>query len=236
MRLYLLKNNEVEDFTVQYETTIDPERKKNIGLPLKDGHTKQDIHKLIIRSDYGHKDKQQNKLKHTNLELMDAKGNKINKDDNMSFVKQIFDIPNYERAIHYVFMQAEKYNPLIGASYWISPFGIHSNRIQELYNLWQGAQTSTPLCVLARNVTVAIIKNTHNNPNKEVLDNDFKAIAIDEINKCKDVKKQDPENIRLEVLNPQSNLVWYAFPLFEPDEKALHGFFKIEEFKQDMFS
>lgn len=110
MNVYLLKNNTIEDFTVQYEAIVDNYRKKAIRLPLKEWYTTHDIHKLVIRSDYGHKNRQQDKLKHTNIELLNTSRDKINKDDEMSFVEQIFDIPNYERAIHYVFMQAESYN------------------------------------------------------------------------------------------------------------------------------
>jgi hypothetical protein len=233
MRLYLLKNKEIEDFTVQYETVVDPKIRKKILLPLKPEYTEQDIHKLLIRSDYGHKDKQQNKLKHTNVEVLNVKGNKINKDDNMSFIDQSFDVPNYEMAVHYVFMQAEKYNPLIGAYYWISPFGIHDNRVGELYKLWQEAQLSTPLCILARNVNISIIKFVDNSAGRDVPDNKFKELAINEINECKDVERLDPENIRLSQLETQSGVIWYPFPLFKPDEQALHGFFKIEKLKED---
>jgi hypothetical protein len=67
LRIYLLKNNEVEDFTVQYEAAIDPSHRKHIQLPLKNGYTSENIHKLVIRSDYGHRDKK----KHSNVELWD---------------------------------------------------------------------------------------------------------------------------------------------------------------------
>lgn len=226
MRVYILKNMEIEDFTAQYEALLPNDAKKHIVIPLKRGYTQEDIHKLVIRSDYGEKDQKLNKIRHTNVELINIQGDKINTTES-SFIEQTFDIPTYERALHYVFMQAEKYNPLIGAYYWISPFGVQDEKAQQLYKLWNQARLSTPLCVLARNVSIAIIKVTQEDQNKYVLDSEFKELAIEEIKRCKDIEKENADNIRSEVLNPQLGIVWYPFPLFKPDDSALYGSVKI---------
>jgi hypothetical protein len=228
-----LKNNEIEDFTVQYAATVDNNYKKAIRLPLKEGYATHDVHKLVIRSDYGHKNRQQDKLKHINIELLNTHGYKVNRDDEMSFVEQNFDIPSYERAIHYVFMQVERYNPLIGASYWISPFGVHENRVKELDRLWKESQLSTPLCILARNVNISILTKTENIPGKDVLDGEFTEIVKTEIIKCKEAEKGESGNILLVELNPPTDYIWYPFPLFKPDENALARFFKIGEINED---
>jgi hypothetical protein len=115
MSVYLANNN-VEDFTMQYRVNLDKiivnNLQRKIAIPLKEGYTQQDIHTLQIRTDYGHK-KIEGKIKHTNIELFDIFNNKINADDT-SFIPQSFDIPRYEWTIHYIFMQVEKFNPLIG--------------------------------------------------------------------------------------------------------------------------
>ena len=128
LRVYVLRNNEIEDFTVQYEAKLNGNKRKTV-LPLKSGNSYQDADKIIFRSDYGHVDSRRNKLKHTNVEILNSQGTKINEDQS-SFINQGFEIPNYERAIHYVLMQAEKHNPLVGALYWISPFKIHRRRAE----------------------------------------------------------------------------------------------------------
>jgi hypothetical protein len=117
MSIYLSKNNEIEDFKIQYRTVLDKilisNTARKMVIPLKAGYTQEDIHSLNIRIDYGHKNTE-GKIKHTNIDLFDVFNNKINTNDDKSFIRQNFDIPSYEWAIHYVFMQVVKYNPLIG--------------------------------------------------------------------------------------------------------------------------
>ena len=72
MNVYLANNN-VEDFTMQYRTTLDKNTVNNplrkISITLKEGYNQQDIHTLQIRTDYGHKSIE-GKIKHTNVVLI----------------------------------------------------------------------------------------------------------------------------------------------------------------------
>jgi hypothetical protein len=101
MSVYLSKNNEIEDFRMQYRAILDQrllsDPTKEVLLPLKNGYTQQDIHSLHIRTDYGHQNNQ-GKIKHTNIDLYDVFNNKINVNDEKSFVQQDFNIPHYEWA------------------------------------------------------------------------------------------------------------------------------------------
>ncbi len=139
MTAYLSKNDELEDFTTQYRYILNRSQAKKIRLPLEPGYSQRDIHTLHIRTDYGHKSPGGKNIMHTNIELFDVFNNKIHS----TFINQDFDIPNYERAIHYVFMQVEKHSPLIGPRYWLSPFEIHPNRVNLIHILWKksGLQT-----------------------------------------------------------------------------------------------
>ena len=65
-------------------------------------------------------------------------------------VPQSSNFLNYEAAINAVFMQVEKYNPLIGAKYWLSPAGIHDERVYIVSKLKNQLQISTSLTILAR--------------------------------------------------------------------------------------
>ncbi|MFZ0511217.1 MAG: hypothetical protein WAM14_06390 [Candidatus Nitrosopolaris sp.] len=124
-----------------------------MNIPLKEGYSQRDTHTLQIRTDYGHKNTE-GKIGHTNVELFDIFNNKINADDDKSFINQSFEIPSYEWTLHYIFTQAEKYNPLIGANYWLSHFGIHENRVDMTRRLWQESGVPIPLCVLSSNIYV----------------------------------------------------------------------------------
>lgn len=124
--IYLTKRGEIEDLKVQYRiildkrTLADPAMK--ISLPLQKGHDQSDIHRINIRTDYGHK---QNRVivKHTNIDVFDIFNNKINANEDKSFIKQNFEIHGYHSAIDYVLMQAEKVNPFVGAQFWLSQLG-----------------------------------------------------------------------------------------------------------------
>ena len=65
-------------------------------------------------------------------------------------IPQTYNFLNYEAAINAVFMQVEKYNPLIGAQYWLSPAGVHPKRIDIINELKNSFEVSTPLTILAR--------------------------------------------------------------------------------------
>jgi hypothetical protein len=149
-----------------------------------------------------------------------------------SVLEQTYDLPNYERAIHYVLIQAEKYNPLIGAYYWISPFGIHNNRVLNLYNKWREAKPSSPLCVFSRNVNILIMQAIHNTDNNNISDSEFEQIVNDEIKECKEIERDNPEGVRQLQLEPLLDSVWYPFPLYKPNVDAIHEVFKIEKLSE----
>jgi len=126
LRIYYSKTNEIVDFTVQYRAVLDKESLTNpavkSAIPLKEGYTQKDMHTLNIRTDYGEED-MTGKIKHTNIDVFDVFNNKINTNGDKSFIRQNFEIYNLASAIGYVFMQAEKTNPLVGAQYWLSKLG-----------------------------------------------------------------------------------------------------------------
>jgi hypothetical protein len=231
MSVYLTNDNEVEDFTMQYRTIFDktsvsdPNRK--ISLPLKEGYVQQDIHSLIIRTDYGHKT-MQSKIRHTNIELLDVFNNKINVNDDMSFIEQNFDIPSYERAIDYIFMQVEKCNTLIGPKYWISPFGVHENRLNFTKRLWQESGVSIPLCILSKNIYVKMIEKTYNQK-IQILNKEFQQIVEDQIETAKMVETEDSDNIILHQLNSVEGIFLLPFPFFVPDESFRFGSLRYTE-------
>ena len=57
---------------------------------------------------------------------------------------------NYESAINAVFMQVEKYNPLTGSRYWLSPTEIYEEKVQLVDKLRRQADLRTSLTILAR--------------------------------------------------------------------------------------
>ncbi len=87
------KNNEIEDFTMQYSSVFDKGHLTNealkIAIPLKEGYVQSDIHTLNIRTDYGHENIE-GKIKHTNIDVLDVFNNKINANDDKSFITQNF--------------------------------------------------------------------------------------------------------------------------------------------------
>jgi hypothetical protein len=227
MSVYLANNN-VEDFTMQYRVHLDktvvsnPQRK--IAITLEEGYSQHDIHTLQIRTDYGHKNIEGN-IKHTNIELFDIFNNKINTDD-ASFIKQSFDIPSYEWTIHYIFMQVEKFNPLIGPKYWLSPFGIHENRVDIIHKLWQESGLFIPLCILSSNVYVKMIEKTYNDKKKEILDAELEEIVRNQILKSQKIESENPENSNVELLSPANGIFILPFHFFVPDEAFRYGSFR----------
>ncbi|MGA9171001.1 MAG: hypothetical protein WBZ20_12740, partial [Nitrososphaeraceae archaeon] len=126
---------------------------------------------MNIRTDYGHENIE-GKIKHTNIDVFDVFNNKINANDDKSFITQNFEISNYESAIHYTFMQVEKINPMIGPQYWLSPFGINESRVYITYRLWQESKLSIPLCILSKNIYVRMLEQKQNDK-KQIVDHEF---------------------------------------------------------------
>jgi hypothetical protein len=113
MRLITGKDDKIQDFTMQY-------RDENVKQPKH-----PDIKSLYIRSDYGHgKDNP-----HVNIEYLDANRKKIHSRPPIPLEE---NFGNYEAAINLILKVAEQNNPLVGASYWLSPVGVHDNIITHL--------------------------------------------------------------------------------------------------------
>jgi hypothetical protein len=55
-------------------------------------------------------------------------------------------------------MQVQKYNPLIGAKYWLFPADIHPMRIGIVNELKNSLNILTPLTILARAINVRLYK------------------------------------------------------------------------------
>lgn len=220
MSIYLSKNNEIEDFTMQYRFVSDKRRLTNetlkIAIPLKEGYAQSDIHTLNIRTDYGHENIE-GKIKHTNIDVFDVFNNKINANDDKSFITQNFEISNYESAIHYTFMQVEKINPMIGPQYWLSPFEINESRVYITYRLWQESKLSIPLCILSKNIYVRMLEQKQNDK-KQIVDHEFEDIVRNEIALCKKVENADPDNMILHQLSPSTDEYFLPFQFFIPEE------------------
>ncbi len=100
--------------------------------------SQEEAHIMLIRTDYGHgKD-----LKHTNIDIYNKKKEKIT-DPEYSFIPQTFKIHNFEMALHYVFIQVEKHNPLVGPKYCLSPCQIHEERLMPTFEAWKESQIAS---------------------------------------------------------------------------------------------
>ena len=139
LELHQLKDKEIENFTVQYRTTIDRSLFKNVlKIKLLPGHSQEEAHIMLIRTDYGHgKD-----LKHTNIDIYNKKKEKIT-DPEYSFIPQTFKIHNFEMALHYVFIQVEKHNPPVGPKYCLSTCQIHEERLMPTFEAWKESQIAS---------------------------------------------------------------------------------------------
>jgi hypothetical protein len=231
MSIYLSKNNDIEDFTMQYRLTFDKRHLANNGikivLPLKEGYIQNDIHTLNIRTDYGHKDIT-GKIKHTIIDAFDVFNNKINTNGDKSFIKQNFEFYDLASAIGYIFMQAEKINPLIGAQYWLARLGTDQEKVEVTYRLWKDSGVSIPLCILSNNIYVKIIEKI-NRTKKEISALEFKDVIRDEIQVCKNVENKNSDNIVMHKLHTSTNLFIFPFPFLVPTEGFRYGWFKYDE-------
>jgi hypothetical protein len=96
---------------------------------------------------------------------------------------------NYEAAINAVFMQVKKYNPLIGAKYWLSPFGVHDTQVDVLSELRNQFGILTPLTILARLVNVNLYGES--NDDKQIDINYFRKIAETQLRLCKEKEQEN---------------------------------------------
>ncbi|MGH9980931.1 MAG: hypothetical protein ACRD6U_05185 [Nitrososphaeraceae archaeon] len=216
LNLNLLKNNEIDNFTVQYRTIMDLNILKTgkLMIPLLSGFTQNDIHMMLIRSDFGYK----NKTSHFNIDLYNKENIKINSNEH-SHYEQNFTITSYEMALHLVFMQVEKHNILIGPKYWLSPFQIHIDRVYNVYESWKKSKILTPLCILSRNIHTQILLETHGK-NIGLSENDFQQILYKEIENCKSFEKDNPEDFYVNIPNSKHMFI-LPFNFFKPDDRAI---------------
>ena len=224
LSVYILKNREIEDFGVNYRTILDPSQLDSwkIQVPLIPGYTQQEVYSMLIRADYGHG----KNLKHTNIDLYTRTGKKIS-ESSLSFIEQKFEIPFYEMALHYVFMQAEKHNILVGPQYWISPFQTHLQRTNTVYGAWINSGVATPLCIVSRNIQTKMAIMSHNN-NREILDSAFKDIVEGELTECKRFENENPNDFK--VIMPYSeDYFLFPFYFYKPTEDAIFGAYEYQD-------
>ena len=119
MRLITDRNDQIKDFTMQYRYDI----------PGAD-------ELLLVRADYGHGPK----YPHMDVEIISNKNKKKKKKLINVDIIQNQKFPSYEYVINMVLMQAEKFEPEVGAKYCISPTQIHTNRISYIKSRWQEEQ------------------------------------------------------------------------------------------------
>ena len=124
--------------------------------------------------------------------------------------------------LHFVFMQVEKHNQMIGLTYWLSPFQIHLDRVSICYKFWKKSEMQTPLCILSRNIHISILLETHGK-NIELSENDFQIILNKEIDDCKSFEKNHPEDFKVNIPNSEDMFV-LPFNFFKPDDKAITSF------------
>ena len=110
-------------------------------------------------------------------------------------------------------MQVEKYNPLICPKYWLSPFGIHDNRVDITRKLWQDSGVSIPLCILSGNIYVKMIERTHNDK-REISDTEFEEIVKNQILKSKRTESENSENTNVESLSPANGILYSSISVF----------------------
>jgi len=133
VRLFVNKNNEILEHTVQYRNDKD---------------------NIKIRSDYGHGPNKP----HFDIIITDKDGKQIANID----VIQNVNFLNFECIINAVFMQIEKYDVFIGPKFWISPINIHPERINIIYKEWKDSNIKTSLAILSRIVFLDLINKTQN--------------------------------------------------------------------------
>jgi hypothetical protein len=221
LKIHQLKNKEIENFTVQYRTTIHPSLLKDRELKIKllPSKSQDGAHMMLIRTDYGHgKD-----LKHINIDIYNKKKEKIT-DTKYSFLPQTFQIHNYEMALHYVFMQVEKHNPLVGPKYWLSPCQIHEERLMPTFKAWKESRIMTPLCILSRNILVNIIFRTYDH-DEIISDDKFIQILNEEIDKTREFENKNPEYYKVDMPSSDQIFVYLLillFPTIKQREKHLN--------------
>lgn len=207
MRLFTEKDDRIIEFTMQYRDLVNYN-----GV----------LGRLNIRSDYGHGTKDP----HIDIELLDQTGKKkaLNKNGNVILdekVPQPTSFLKYEAAINAVLMQVEKYDPKIGAKYWLSPFGVHDARVNTLLGLKNQFGISTSLSILARVMTLKLYDETMQESEADM--NRFKEIAYAQLRLCKEKERQYAGALDVSEIKYSTEMSVLPFVIFIP-EKAYHDF------------
>jgi hypothetical protein len=192
------KNNEIVEHTVQYRNNKD---------------------NIQIRSDYGHgPDKP-----HFDIIIKDNDGKKIADID----VIQDVNFLNFECIINAVFMQIEKYDVLIGPKFWISPMGIHPERINIIYKEWKDSNIKTSLAILSRIVFLELMNKTQNDI--EISNETFSSIVKEKILDCKSKEKVLGGRIDIGDIFYDSSIAKLPFNIIFEDEKEIKKYYKCFE-------
>jgi hypothetical protein len=205
MRLFVGKDNNLQEFTMQYRDHV--KYKGILGI-------------LNIRSDYGHGIQDP----HIDVEFLDQSGKKILDEK----VPQTDNFLNYEDAINAVFMQVEKYNPLIGARYWLSPAYIHPMRVDIVSELKNSLDVLTPLTILARVINVRLYEEARRGIQIDTI-NEFRKIAESEIKLLKEKERTQGGALDISEVRYSNEMDVLPFLFFlpvtvDPTQKAYYVF------------
>ena len=116
-------------------------------------------------------------------------------------------------------MQIEKYDVFIGPKFWISPIGIHPERINIIYKEWKDFNMKTSLAILSRIVLLDLINKTSNHI--EIPNEMFHSIVKEKIFYCKNKEKELGGSIDIQDIVYDPSIVRLPFNIvFEDDEKT----------------
>ena len=118
-------------------------------------------------------------------------------------------------------MQVEKYDPKIGAKYWLSPFGVHEDRVNMLSWLRNEFGISTSLTILARVVNLKLYDETMQENEADM--NRFKEIAEARSRLCKEKERQYGGALDVSEIKYSTEMSVLPFVIFIP-EKAYYEF------------
>jgi len=193
MRLITDRNNRIQDFTMQYRYTI-----------------QNSDQQLLIRADYGHG----NKYPHMDVEIISNKQKLLSID-----VVQNGSFPSYEYVVNMVLLQAEKFEPEVGAKYWVSPSCIHPNRVDYIKKRWledkKTYQLKTSLTVISRAVNLVCIQNS----SASVDDSVFQNLVESKLSEVRnEEKKQGGElEVAANIKGEFERLPFYFYYTTEPE-------------------
>jgi hypothetical protein len=202
MTLYTDTDDKILDFHTTYLRSFTDKDNTLLGWKFR-----QDVRSLNIRTDIGpHKGQP-----HIDVEIFDINNKKI--EDKV--VKQDDEFTNYESTISAVFMQVERIsNPLIGAQYWLSPFGIFLERIKKLVELKDQSGISTSLSILSRMINVKLYEETRTG--MAVDDRQFWKIVKSQLQFCREKEDELGGGLDISQLHYSTEMSVLPFLFFVP--------------------